>query len=241
MPLVSFVVLVVGFVVAWLVTNRDPTDLWVVNGLSIPVEVQVDGQTLALEAQTWEMIEPGGGEYEIIVTSGGRELSRERVTIDGDHVMAVYNVLGAARVVGVWYTQYGGPAGERNWELYAYDTFHDIDEEKVHLRFRPIPNSASVSGDSSRAYMRFVGATNSGDWSWRRTLAEARTRRTPDQLAEFEAALRDAMPEQFGGGGAAGGATSPGSPGGPGVAPAGNGQSAPRGAGPPGSGGKSRR
>ena len=94
----------------------------------------------------------------------------------------------------VWYTQYAAPAGDRNWEAYVLDTFHDIEDETVHYAFRPTPESVSISSNSNRATVRWVGVGQ--NWNWRHTLSTARGQ----QLAGVDALderLRDAMPEQF--------------------------------------------
>lgn len=166
--------------------NHEPTELWLVNGLGVPVTVSVDGQPVELQPESWQMVPAGSGEHDIVVTSGGRELGRETVDVDGE--MAVYNVLGAAWVFGdtIWY----GGSGDRGWELYAFDTFHDIDEETVHLRFRPVPNSTSSS--TGVATYRYVGV--GAQWGWRYTLAQAHSRLAPAAAAAFEARLTAAQP-----------------------------------------------
>ncbi len=148
----------------------------------------VDGEAIELPPESYEPLETGDGEFEIVVTTDGRELTRETVVIPDGRDIALYNVLGAAWVFGetVWYTRYGGPEGDRNWELYAFEAFHDIDEERVHYEFRQPPDSVSTSSESSRVYYRVVGVAEGSQWNWRYTLSEARRQ----NLASYEPATR---------------------------------------------------
>ena len=94
--LAAFVLIWAGFVGAWLYFDQDPTELWIVNGLAIPVTVDVDGETLTLDPESYESIVTGRGTFEVMVNTDGRELARETIEIPKGRDIALYNVLGAA-------------------------------------------------------------------------------------------------------------------------------------------------
>lgn len=179
---------IIGIAIAVVIATQEPTELWVVNALGVPVTVMVDDVRVDLQPESWHPMEIGGGDCEVVVSTAAGEISRETIDVDGGNVMAVYNVLGAAWVFGdtIWY----GGSGDRNWELYAFQTFHDIDEERVQLRFRGVPNSTSSS--SGVATYRFVGVGQ--QWGWQYTVSEAHQRLPAAEAAAFEARLQAAQP-----------------------------------------------
>lgn len=191
-----FLLIWAAFVGAWLYIDQDPTELWVVNGLTIPVTVEVDGEAIELAAAGYDSIVTGRGDFDIVVRSDDGELASETITIPKGRDVALYNVLGAAWVTSetVWYTQYGASGGDRNWAVYAVDTFHDIEDETVHYAFRETPNSVTISSSSNRATVRWLGVGQ--HWTWRHTLSTARAQGLAGVDA-LEQRLRQAMPTEF--------------------------------------------
>lgn len=191
-----FLLIWTAFVSAWLYVDQNPTELWVVNGLTIPVTVVVGGETVELAAASYESVVTGSGEFDVVVSSDAGELASETITIPKGRDVALYNVLGAAWVSAetVWYTQYGASGGDNNPAVYAVDTFHDIEDETVHYAFQDAPNSVTISSDSNRATVRWLGVGES--WTWRHTLNTARAQGMAGVDA-LEERLREAMPVEF--------------------------------------------
>ncbi|MFT6398427.1 MAG: hypothetical protein ACJAYU_003185 [Bradymonadia bacterium] len=198
-PIFLFLFLVIwaAFVGAWLYLDQDPTELWLVNALSVPVTVSVDGEAVELAPESYESLSTGRGTFDVVVTTGGREIESETIVIPKDRDIALFNVLGAGWVSGetVWYTQYAAQPGDRDVQLYVYESFHDIERETVQYAFRPTPDSVSISSGSNRATVRWVGVGQ--NWNWRHTLSVAQAQGR-SEAAALEARLAEAMPSLVG-------------------------------------------
>lgn len=231
--LVLFLAIWAAFVGAWLYYDQDPTELWLVNALSVPVSVSVDGESVDLAPESYESVVTGRGTFEVVVTTEGREIERETIVIPKERDIALFNVLGAAWVFGetVWYTQYGAQPGDRDVQIYTYQSFHDIERDRVQYAFRPTPESLSISSGNNRATVGWVGVGQ--NWNWRHTLSTAQAQGAPEAAA-LEARLANAMPGLVG-------AAATGSPAGTGSAGGGTPRSEPHAQDPPGTGGKPRQ
>ncbi len=193
----AFFLVWAAFVGVWWYQNPpDGPVLWVVNGLAVPVDVAVGGGEVHLEPASYQSIELDRGEYQITVTGPAGEIASEDIEIKEDRELAVYNILGAAWVYGenIYYTQYGAPGGDSEWQLYAFEAFHDIPEE-VHYAFTDIPSSVSVSGENNVAWIRYVGIGEGQAWDWQATLNECRRQGLNSRYDALAEDLRRVMPE----------------------------------------------
>lgn len=123
-------------------------DLWIVNGLSEPVEVRIDGEVMLVDKESY--LKAGtfrAGPRELVTLLGGREIDRRTVMLS--RTENLYNVLGAGPVVidPIVYTTHD------NTETVQEGTPHcGIDFEVVNVSwcFREPPSTIDMPKGSSR-------------------------------------------------------------------------------------------
>ena len=194
----AFLILWIGFVVAWWFHQRpDPPPLYVVNGLPVPVQIEADGQTVHLPANSRDFIvDLPAGESEVVVrTEDGRTLATDTIEMTRGRAMAIYNVLGAAFVLHrkIWYG-FGFQNEDPDYRLYVDDAFHDLEFERVQLIFEAPPERVTSRLGSGDVYLRYVGFPE-GEWDWKATVAELRRTGQTDQAEAIEARVKQALPE----------------------------------------------
>lgn len=163
-------------------------DLWIVNGLPVPVEVRIGGQVVQVGKETY--LKAGtfrSGPRELVALLGGKEIDRRTVKLASD--ANVYNVLGAGPLVldSVIYTTYQSsepqPAGASRCGV-------DFDAPHATWYFQQPPSSVDMPKGSSREVRSVLRLDNGGLGQCLSQLA-----RTPLQGADLASRAARALPD----------------------------------------------
>lgn len=190
------VLLVGAGVWAYLANRPEPTRLWLVNGLTAPVTVAVDGRSVELAPMSYQSTPVDKGAHKVVVTSKGQTLATEDIDVPADRRMQLYNVLGAANVTGfnIRYSFIGLNMGDRKFESFAGKTYADTTGSIAYQFVRP-PKSLRVKKGSKDLLYRYVGPSLDGRWGWDATLARLKKAGATQAATELEQRIKQAFPE----------------------------------------------
>lgn len=161
---VVLALLVGGAVTARILTGYQK--VWIVNGLDVPVSVEIDGRPARVEAQGKGEERLSAGVHRVSVRSeAGAVLEERTIDVQPMNDLVVYNVLGAALlyVQKVTYSSYSyGQSKEDPDAVTVYTGVPFITRDKVDYVFTEPPQSIQVKSSGGTIVKWHVGLAPGG-------------------------------------------------------------------------------
>jgi len=170
------------------------TDLHILNGLDVPVEVSVGERTLLLEPRGMEVIEVETGPQAFVSRrQDGLVIEELEADLPSFHDLVAYNIVGAAPLYAEGIIYSPKPLDETNpFEFYGGDSF--VTRKTAKYLFRETPETIDLSGREKKRVLWQVGLASVG---WPGTVAFlAQEQRNPRKaLALLQEVIRAQWPD----------------------------------------------
>lgn len=159
-------------------------DVWLVNGLDLPVEVEVDGARHPVAANARVEVTVHEGVHQVrVLSTDGKVIEEGPVDVPARTDVVAYNVAGAAPLylASIKYTRYANPKDNDQGSVEVFAGTRVIARDNVNFIFKEPPSSISVKSGESTTRYRFDQA----DGGWRMSAGYLESKGESSKMAQL--------------------------------------------------------